>query len=427
MGTESKAAQRLSTLFDNGVYTELDSKSTNSVITAVGTVYGVQCYAFSQNIEHDDAAMTKQQAKKILRLYTLAESTGHPVVGVYDSLGAKVSQGLGALSGYSDLVSYANRLSGVVPQIAVVVGTCAASEAIWALNNDIVIMTKDGELFVNAPSLTDENVGTVDNAVSNGTAHIFVDSDEDAMNKVRDLITLLPANNLSVAPELDFENSSIDFTSDPVACLADANSIVELRKEYGTDTVTALAKINGSSVGIVKASGVITKNDCRKIISLVGLCDAFSIPVVTVVDIDHFDNSAKSEFNGIVKALSALTKTYAEATTVKVTLVSGKCYGASYLVFVGNADMTYALTDAQVAAMSPDTATIIINKDKVLSEGLDAAVEEYDATALTAAKNEFIDDVVDVNQVHDCISNAINILSNKRISTLDKKHTVLSF
>lgn len=427
MGTESKAAQRLSKLFDNGIYTELDSKATNSVITAVGKIYGVQCYAFSQNSEHDDAAMTKAQAKKITHLYALAESTGCPIIGVYDSLGGKVSEGLGALCGYSDLISYANRLSGVVPQIAVVAGTCAASAAVWALNNDIVIMTEDAELFVNAPSLTDKKVGTTYNAVNNGTAHLLADGDDDAITKARDLITLLPANNLCSGIVTEGVKSGVEFTNDVISSLADADSVVELRKGFGTDCVTALAKLNGSSVGIVKAKGTVTDNDCKKIISLVGICDAFSIPVITFVDVDGFDNTADSEFNGMVKSLSALTKIYAEATTVKVTVINGKCFGVSYLAFAGNADMTFALNDAQVAAMSPDTAAIIVNKDKVLADGLDAATEEYDASALTAAKDGFIDDVLGYDEVVDCVNNAIDILADKRVSTLDKKHTVQSF
>ena len=439
MSIDSEAKNRIAKLFDDGAYTELDSFGSSKVVTAYGMVNGAPCYAFSQNIDADGASMCACQAKKILRVYELAEKTGYPVVGIFDSNGGKLTKGIDAVSSYSELIAKAARLSGVVPQVAVIAGVCAASAAVWAMNSDVVVMTDEGELFVNAPSvLGDKKVGTADAAVANGTAHISFDSIDEAVAGARDILAYLPLNNLGVAAETDCVPATGAFpaadAAAAVAAVADDGSVLELRKGFGTDTVTAFARIAGESVGLVAAYGSLTADDCKKIASFVGLCDAFSIPVVTVIDTEGYAKCADGELDGMVKSASALTKAYAEATTAKIALISGKAYGSAFVTFAGKAsgaDAVYSLEGAVIAPMAPEAAATIVYKDRLDSgEDKNTVYADYianDASAAAAAKKGAVDDVFAASETVDKLINALDMLASKRVSTLDKKHTVLSF
>ena len=438
MSVDSLAFKRLQSLFDDGVFTEMDRFGNESVVAGYGMVNGTPCCAFSQNVESDGAAMTAKQAEKIGKAYDLAEKIGCPVVGIYDSNGGKLSDGMDAVCAYSELIASADRLSGVVPQVSIVAGTCAASAAVWAQCADIVIMADSGELFVTAPSLLGDDVGNAKTAVKNGTAHIACKTDFDAVSSARDILSFLPSNNISCPAECDCVPPVGAFpakdASSAVAAVCDEGSVVELRKEFGSDSITAFGRIAGSSVGVVAAYGVLNVDDCSKIASFVGVCDAYSIPVVTIVDTEGYETTVDSELDGNVKAASVLTKAYANATTVKIALISGKAYGPAFMTFAGKssgADTVLAMNNAVISPLAPEAAATIIYNDRILAgEDKQVVLSEYlanDASAQVAASKGIIDDVVTAEDVYAKILCSLDILASKRVTTLDKKHVVLSF
>ena len=438
MTVDSLAMKRIQALFDDGVFTEMDRLGDDKVVVAYGMVNGSPCCAFSQNVDADGAAMCAQQAQKIGRAYALAEKIGCPIVGIFDSNGAKLTDGVGAVSAFSELICAADRLSGVVPQVAVIAGTCAASAAVWAQCSDVVIMSDKGNLFVTAPSLLGDKVGSADAAVANGTAHIACDDDVSAVTAARDVLAFLPSNNISCPAECDCVPAANVFpaadAATAVAAVCDDGSIVEIRKGFGTDSVTAFGRMAGASVGVVAAYGTLTADDCSKIASFVGLCDAFSIPVITLIDTVGYDVTVDSELDGNAKAAAVLTKAYANATTVKVALVTGKAYGPAFMTFAGKAsgaDTVLALDTAVISALAPEAAATILYNDRILAgEDKQAVLDDYlanDASAQAVAAKGAIDDVVTAADAYAKLLGSLDILASKRVSTLDKKHVVLSF
>ncbi len=438
MSVDSLSFKRLQALFDDGLFTEIDRLGDDKVLVAYGNVNGAPCCAFSQNVESDGAAMCGKQAEKIGRAYELAEKIGCPVVGIFDSNGGKLDNGIESVSAFSQLINFSNRLSGVVPQIAVVVGTCAASAAVWAQCSDVVIMSEGAQMFVTAPYLLGDKVGTSEAAVANGTAHIACSDDISSVSAARDVLAFLPSNNISCPAECDCVPSVGAFPAadavSAVNALCDEASAVEIRKGFGTDSVTAFGRIAGASVGIVAAYNTLTADDCSKIASFVGICDAFSIPVITVVDTVGYESTADSELDGNCKAAAILTKAYANATTAKIALIAGNAYGPAFMTFAGKAsgaDFVLALDTAVVSPLAPEAAAAIVYNDRILG-GEDKKVVLADyienfASARAVAAAGAIDDVAECTDVYAKIINCLDIIASKRVSTLDKKHVVLSF
>jgi len=438
MNVDSLAFKRMQSLFDDGMFTEMDRMGDNGVVVAYGMVNGTPCCAFSQNVESDGAAMTAKQAAKIGRAYALAEKIGCPIVGIFDSNGGKLSDGMDAVCAFSELIASADRLSGVVPQVSIIAGTCAASAAVWAQCADVVIMSDKGQLFVTAPSLLGDRVGNADTAVANGTAHIACDSDLSAVATAREALAFLPSNNISCAAECDCVPATNAFpatdAASAIAAVCDEGSVLELRKGFGTDSITAFGRIAGSSVGIVAAYGTLAANDCSKIASFVGICDAFSIPLVTLVDTVGYESSVDSELDGNVKAASVLTKAYANATTVKVAMITGKAYGPAFMTFAGKssgADAVLAFDCAVISPLAPEAAATIVYNDRILAgEDKQVVLADYlanDASAQAVATKGIVDDVVTAEDAYAKLLGSLDILASKRVTTLDKKHVVLSF
>ena len=434
MSIESLAKERMISLFDGGVFTELDRFGCESVITGYGMVNGSPCYAFSQNIAVDDGAMCAAQAEKIEKVYALAEKTGYPVIGIFDSKGGKLSDGMTTSNAYARLIAASGRISGVVPQFAVIAGVCAASSAVWAQCSDIVIMADNAEMFVTSPYILGENVGTAKANATNGTAHIVA---SDAVAKVRDIVSYLPSNNISSAPEADCVPAVGTFDADNaldlISAVADEDSAVELRADYGKSSVTAFVRIAGISVGVASVYGDITADDCSKLASFIALCDAYSIPVVTLINTEGFASAENDEIGGISKSAAMLTKAYTNATTAKVAVIVGNAYGTAFTALAGKssgADVVLALDSAVVSPMAPDAAATIVYDDRILAgEDKKAVFDEYIdkfASAEAVAKLGLVDDVVTAFDATAKIVNALDMLSSKRMTILDKKHIVLS-
>lgn len=438
----SPARVRLSYLFDDGNYTEINSNITEknnlaSVVTAYGYVNGNPVYAFSQDKSIVNGAVGMAHAEKIAKLYSLASKTGTPVVGIHDSNGAFVDGTAESLMAYGKMISASSVVSGVVPQISVIAGTCAGSASILACASDFVIMTKESEFFM-APNA--ENASSECSAKA-GIASVVCDDDKSAIEKARAIINLMPINNLAPAPVFEPEMPSANISNDVngiVNGIADADTVIEIYADYGKSAYTALAILNGSTVGIVttnKTSDRLSSDDCSKIARFVRLCDTFSLPVITFVDTEGFDNT---DAVAGVKSMTQLASSYAEATTVKISVVTGKAVGTAFTALAGkdiNTDFTYAWETAYISPMAPETAVEFLWHDKLKgTENLDAKrkelAEEYKtdvASAENASNIGCIDEVVSASATREVLISALEILSGKRVTKLPKKHSNIPF
>ncbi len=445
------ARKRLATLFDADSFVELDAflmadEDNAGVVAGYGLIEGGIVYAYSQDVTANSGAVSKSHAKKIKKVYELATKTGCPVVCIYDSNGAKLDEANMMLSAYSKILMWSNNISGVVPQIAVVLGTCAGASAMLASSADFVVMSKKAELFMTAPFITKANgdktegAGSAENAAKAGVAAIVCDDEDACLDEARKLITMLPSNNLSAVPLFDFaEGSNI---IDPQACpklvveaIADANSTLELNAEYANGVYTFLATMEGVTTGFVATSFLnpLDSNSCDKAARFVKICDAFNIPIVTLVNTNGFEMTADVS---IIKKSAGLASAYAEATTPKISIITGKAYGPAYIALGSknaNADITLAWPQAEISALAPATAVEFLWADKYkgttdVQATRKALVEEYIdtvASPFTAAKGGFIDNVIAPEKTRATIINMLDMLAGKRETKLPKKHSTI--
>ena len=413
----------LSKFFDQGSFNEVDAllKSKNGQAEAVsgfGTVDGMTVYAFAQDVDVCGGAMSRAQAKKIVKIYDLALKNGSPVVGFYDSLGGRIEDS-DILDSYGSILNKTATLSGVVPMISVVLGTCLGTSAMTAATADFLIMKKDASLSVSA----DPDDASSEANAENGIADFICDDEDSCIETLKDLLSYLPENNLESCPEYEALDPA------PGKCLAtfiaDEGSSLCINKEFGGKTGTALARVNGSTVGIVSVSEEsISRQGAAKITKMVRFCDAFSIPLITIVDSCGFDS---------VKSAAKVASVYAEATTAKISVVSGKAIGSAYISLCGagaNCDMVYALDNSIVSPVAPLAAAFILDGDNMnvpKDQREEKAMEfvKCNLSALNAAQNGYIDDVVSNDMLRVKISASLDMLSSKRVSSLPKKHSTI--
>ena len=444
---ESPARQRLTALFDEGVYHEIGScviekDALAAVVTAYGYVNGNPVYAFAQDSSVNNGAVGMAQAEKISRLYALAAKTGAPVIGIYDSNGAFMDGTAVPLNAYSLMMERVSALSGVVPQIAVVTGVCAGSAAMMACASDFVVMTETAEMFL-TPHF-EKGAGSAKACADNGITALKAKDDADAFTQVRTLINLLPVNNMAFAPCMEFDAPTAASGKDLasyVDSIVDGGSVTELFAEYGGAAYTALATVCGTTVGIVgtaKTDDALTEDGCAKIARFVRICDAFSIPLITLVDTIGFAGSTETELTGSVRALTRLAGSYAEATTAKISVVTGKAVGAVFTALAGkgsNADFAYALEKAYIAPLLPEAAVEFLWHDKLkccqdLNAKRQELAKEYTATlasAESAAKLGILDEIITPSDMRAVLSSALTMLEGKRVTNLPKKHNNFPF
>lgn len=419
---KTSAIEILNKFFDDGSFCETDAllKSESDfaeAATGYGTVMGMPVYAFAQNSDVASGAMSKAQAKKIARLYELAKATGAPVVGFYDSVGGRLNEKNDLLYAYGEILGKASAISGVVPQVAVVLGTALGTTALTVAASDFIIMAKDAELSIEvAPQKADASYNA-----KKGIANFVCEDKDEAIEKAKDLITYFPSNNLESAP-LDDAAAPKENAECAVCAMADAQSLCFVNEEFAENVTTAFGRVEGETVGFVSTCGDVI--DCKagqKISKFVRFCDAFSIPVVTVVDAKGFSS---------LKSASRVTAAYAEATTAKIAVIKGEAVGATYIALAGQAsgsDMRFALEGAVVSPVNPKALAFIMDEkamevpvseqDKVANE---FAQREF--SALNAAQNGYVDDVITDAQLRAKVASALNMLSSKRVETLAKKH-----
>lgn len=426
--SDTAAKKRLSALFDDGVYTEIGAfkkygEDLSGVIAAYGYTGGCPIYAFSQDKTVKSGAVTKANAEKIARTFALAAQNGVPVVGIYDSCGAYIEDGADALCAYSEILKAAGDVSGVVPVISVVAGVCSGSLSIIAESADIVVMTEKAEMYMNPG--TDKRDAKF--ACESGNAAIVAEDDNAAMEEVKRLISYLPHNNLSPVPEFTYDESSSD--------IADDESKIELYKDFGTNTKVYLAAVGGRTAGIIEACGKITADDASKIVRTVRMCDAYSVPVVTVIDSEGFDCTEA----GLVRSAALVSGAYSEATTVKISVIKGKAYSSVFTALAGknaNADTVIAYENAVISPANPLTAAEFLYHDELKgAEDTKAKREELAkryvsefCTSYDAAAKGAVDMVVSADKARNAVICALDISSDKRLlKTLPKKHNVMPF
>ena len=413
----------LNAFFDDGSFQETDAylKSGDGAaeaVTGFGTVDGVPVYAFAQNVDVCGGAMSKSQAKKITKLYNAALKTGAPVVGFYDSVGGKLEQKYEMLSAYGNILRKSSKLSGVVPQISVVLGSCLGTSALIAAAADYIIMDKDAKLSVDTSAV---NASAEEN-LNSGIASFICEGYAACVDKAKALLGYFPANNLEPAPAFETVPAYTDPDKLP-KYFADENSLLRVGGGYGEPVCTAFGRVNGYPVGIVVTKGgVISADSAKKMAKHVRFCDAFSIPVITIVDAEAFDS---------LHDASKLISVYAEATAPKISIISGTAVGAVYIALAGSAsgaDLVYALPDAVISPIAPKAAAFILDESIA-----DAPVAEQEARALDfvkanlsafkAAEDGYADDIVEADGLRDKLVSALDMLSSKRVSALPKKHT----
>ena len=427
---QTKAYQRLQLLFDEGTFVEIDSftKSGDGRAEAAagfGSVDGCPVYAFAQNSDVEGGAMSKAQAAKICKVYELAEKTGAPVVGIYDSIGARLNESCEMLAAYGDVMLKANNLSGVVPQIAVIAGPCLGASSMIAAAADVVIMSEDGQFALQ----TNGEGGDLTEASESGLVHLTAKDDKEAVAKARELITLLPSNNLSGAPITDFADSAAETDGESgasiIAAVMDQDSFIEFQAGFGAGFIAGLAKLGGNTVGVVASEEKTADGKaCEKAARLVRFCDAFAIPVITFVNAESFC---------CIKAACKLTNAYAEATTAKISVITGEAYGAVYMALAGAAagvDVAYAWPTASISALNPTTAAVMLWSDKLKGSSnpttdrakLIAEYKDQEACPFKAAGDGFVQDVIEPSETRLKLYAALDMLAGKRVTRLPKKH-----
>lgn len=431
---DTDARKRLVSLFDDGVFTEIDAfaKSSNGdveVIAGFGTVNGAPVYAFSQDVSVNGGAVSVAQCAKIKKIYDLASKTGCPVVGIYDSNGMDLKEGFEGLSAYGEIVKASTSVSGVVPQISIVAGAAVGTTALIADMADVVVAVKDADFYVTAPSEV-----TAEACAQEGTVDILADDFDSAVKAVRDIITLVPSNNLSTPPVYDFTDPAAAAdtgacAADIIKAAADEGSVIELKEKYAENCITALATVAGSTVGFVGFDGKSVCPSCAyKAEAFVKFCDAFNIPIVTLLSANGL---RKERENQMLIAAAKLTAAYATATCPKISVITGKAVGAAYIMLAGrgsNADLVYAWDTSVVSPLDTKAAVAFLYNDR-LANGenraeLEKEYEENLASPFTAAACGAIDDVFVPAQTRAKIVAALDVLAGKRETTLPRKHSV---
>ena len=420
--------------YDDGVCTALFEQG--AVSAAFGCAAGQQVYTVWQNGE----ALGAKDVDRMVRLLDLAAETGCPVVTFYQSAGARLAEGLDALTASARLNAAIAKVSGVIPQVAVVLGVCGGTSALAAANADICIMAEGAELFFTPPFTSAakgdkvEGAGTAAAAAKAGVAAIVASDAAEAAAKAARIVGLLPSNNLAGPACFDFEAPAAAFQAGQTpekaaAALVDAGSAVELYAGFGKNVYTALATIAGEAVGIVAAGETLCHNCASKASRFVRLCDAFSIPVVTVVDTEGFVPSAADDIAGGMREAARLSATYADATTARVCLLAGKAVGPVYTTLAA-ADLKIAVDGCLVSPLEPSAAVSVLYKEELdASDSIPAATRAKAAAyakEVCSAKAAVAAGAADMEcapaGARSAVVAALDVLRTKRASRLPKKH-----
>ncbi len=475
------ARERIELLFDPGSFEEVDKLITHrcrdfgmedqivpgdGVVAGHGLIDGRQVFAFAQDFTVFGGSLSETNAAKIVKIMDLAMKVGSPMVGLNDSGGARIQEGVLSLAGYADIFLRNTLASGVVPQISAIMGPCAGGAVYSPAITDFTIMVrKTSYMFVTGPdvlkTVTHEDVSKDElggamthNAVS-GVAHFAVDDDRECLALVRELLSFLPSNNLDDAPRVasddspDREEAALDRLVpaapnqpydmlDVIHLIVDRGEFLEVHQHYARNIIVGFARLDGRSVGIVAnqpavLAGTLDIDASVKAARFVRFCDAFNIPLVTFEDVPGFLPGAAQEYGGIIRHGAKLLFAFAEATVPKVTVITRKAYGGAYCVMSSKhirTDFNYAWPTAELAVMGPEGAVSILYKRELESAADPARARaekvaefrEKFANPYIAASRGFIDEVIRPRETRRKLVMALRNLESKRDSNPPKKH-----
>ena len=450
----------------SGLGMEKTHPFTDGVVTGWGKVDGRIVYIFAQDFTIMGGSVGEAHGMKIANLLDMARQSGAPVIGLNDSGGARIQEGVEALAGYGQIFYRNVQASGVVPQISVILGPCAGGAVYSPAITDFIFMVeKTAHMFITGPEVVkavthqevsfDQLGGAAIHRELSGVAHFSASDEETLLSNVRWLLSFLPANNLTPPPYLppsdDPQRTLPEMAeivpADPqqpydvrsvIEALVDGREFLEVQSEYAANLVIGFARMDGYPVGIVAnqplhLAGVLDINSSDKGARFIRFCDAFHIPLVTLVDTPGFLPGTDQEYGGVIRHGAKLAYAYSEATVAKVTLVLRKAYGGAYIVMGSKhlgGDYNLAWTSAEIAVMGPEGAvSIVFSKDIAAAENpaaeRDKLIRNYRAefaTPLIAASRGYLDDVIDPSESRLRVIRALEALREKRQNTPSRKH-----
>lgn len=475
------ARERISELLDPGSFHELEMFSVqraggltaddekylgDGVVTGFGQINGRTVYLYAQDFTVMGGALGEVQGRKICRVMDLAAQNGAPIIGLIDSGGARIQEGVYSLGGYAEIFKRNSLYSGVIPQISLILGPCAGGAAYSPALTDLILMVeKQSYMFLTGPNVIKtvtgevidfENLGGANVHLStSGTAHLTSKNEKEALSLCRTLLSYLPNNNMenppSIAPaddplraekslnEIIPKDPAIPYSMhEVVQKIVDRNSFIELQSGFATNAIVGLARMDGGTVGIVAQepsvlAGVIDIDASDKIFRFVRFCDCFNIPLVTLVDSPGFLPGVNQEHRGIIRHGAKVLYAYAEATVPKISVVTRKAYGGAYIVMSSKylgADFSYAWPTAEIAVMGPEGAANILY-GKQIQEAEDPETErerlteEYKTIYLTpyaAAEAGYVDDILEPSKTRQNIIAALSACREKQVSVPTRKH-----
>jgi len=475
------ARERLNLLFDEGSFVEIDAfvkhrcsefgmqevdAPGEGVVTGYGTVAGRLVYAYAQDFTVVGGSLGEMHAKKICKVMDMALKMGAPVVGINDSGGARIQEGVDALSGYGSIFYRNTIASGVIPQISVIMGPCAGGAVYSPAITDFVFMVdKTSQMFITGPqvikAVTGEEVtaeelgGAMTHNRTSGVAHFISMDEKQCIEDIKRLLSFLPSNNMESAPAFDCNddlnriedrlneivpdnpNKAYDM-KEIITTIVDNGDFMEVQPYYAMNIITGYARLNGKSVGIIAnqpkvLAGCLDINASDKAGRFVRTCDAFNIPVLNLVDVPGFLPGTNQEYGGIIRHGAKMLYAYSEATVPKVTLIVRKAYGGAYIGMCNKelgADQVFAWPAAEIAVMGPDgAANIIFKRDIENAENPAIArqekIQEYKdkfANPYIAASRGYVDDVIEPATTRQRLISAFDMLESKRENRPAKKH-----
>lgn len=475
------ARERLDLLLDKGSFRELDMLVMHrshdfglekqrylgdGVVTGYGTVNGRLVFVFSQDFTVFGGSLSEAHAEKIVKIMDLAMKNGAPVIGLNDSGGARIQEGVVSLGGYAEIFLRNTLASGVIPQVSVIMGPCAGGAVYSPAITDFTIMVQNTSyMFVTGPevvkAVTHEEVsfeelgGALTHAAKSGVAHFAAQDEDEALFIAQKLLTFLPQNNMEDPPFAapsddplredevldtivpDNPNKAYDM-KDVIRHIVDDGDFLEVHQHYAENIIVGFARLGGHSVGIVGQqplvlAGVLDIDSSAKAARFVRFCDCFNIPIVTFVDVPGFMPGTAQEHGGIIRNGAKLLYAYCEATVPKLTVITRKAYGGAYDVMSSKhirGDVNLAWPTAEIAVMGPEGAINILYR-RELAEAEDPSalravlVQEYRdklANPYVAASRGYIDDVIEPHETRPRLINALEMLRNKRDTNPPKKH-----
>src|SRR5512132_2742271 len=475
------ARERAEKLLDPGSFVELDRYVRHreaefgmrerrpygdAVVTGYGTIFGRRVFVFSQDFTVFGGSLSEVFAEKICKVMDLAAKFGCPVIGINDSGGARIQEGVVSLAGYAEIFWRNVQCSGVIPQISLIMGPCAGGAVYSPAMTDFIFMVKEtSHMFITGPdvirTVTGEEVefeelgGAMTHNSKSGVAHFAADDEETCLEDARYLMSFLPQNNLELPPRMDTgddperQDEELDHVvpdnpnkpydmRDVVHLLVDNGEFFEVQEHFARNIIVGFSRLNGRPIGVVgnqpaQLAGVLDINASEKAARFVRFCDAFNIPLLTLMDVPGFLPGTSQEWGGIIRHGAKLLYAFTEATVPKLTVITRKAYGGAYDVMNSKhmlADFVFAWPTAEVAVMGPEGAVNIIHRRDIQAsptpdQRREKLIGDYKArfaNPYSAAERGYIDDVIVPHETRPKLIRALETLQTKRVDTPKRKH-----